>query len=104
MKEFFQGIGKVKFEGPDSDNPLAFKHYSPKKKVGNKTMEEHLRFSVVYWHTMKGGGTDPFGPTSVYDRPWEASDDPMQVAEDTMRLFLPIPSSPDPLLPYRIME
>lgn len=48
-------------------------------------MAEHLRFSVVYWHTMKGGGTDPFGPTPVYDRPWDVATDPMQRAEDTMR-------------------
>ena len=68
MAEFFKGIRKVKYEGPDSKNPLAFKHYNPKEKVGKKTMEQHLRFSVVYWHTMKGGGTDPFGPTPVYDR------------------------------------
>jgi xylose isomerase len=85
MKEYFKGIGKVPYEGPDSKKPLAFKHYDPSQKVGRKTMAEHLRFSVVYWHTMKGGGTDPFGPTSVYDRPWDTSGDPMQVAEDTMR-------------------
>ena len=85
MKEYFKGIGKVRYEGPESKKPLAFKHYNPKEKVGRKTMAEHLRFSVVYWHTMKGGGTDPFGPTPVYDRPWDASSDPMQVAEDTMR-------------------
>ncbi len=85
MKEYFKGIGKVRYEGPESKKPLAFKHYNPKEKVGRKTMAEHLRFSVVYWHTMKGGGTDPFGPTPVYDRPWDASSDPLQVAEDTMR-------------------
>lgn len=85
MKQYFKGIGKVKYEGPDSKNPLAFKHYNPKQKIGKKTMAEHLRFSVVYWHTMKGGGIDPFGPTSVYDRPWETSSDPMTIAQDTMR-------------------
>lgn len=85
MKTFFNGIGKVKYEGPKSKNPLSFKHYNAAEKVGRKTMAEHLRFSVVYWHTMKGGGIDPFGTASVYDRPWETSSDPMQVAEDTMR-------------------
>jgi xylose isomerase len=85
MKEYFKGIEKVQFEGPESKNPLSFKHYNPAEKVGKRTMAEHLRFSVVYWHTMKGGGTDPFGNESVYDRVWAASNDPMQVAEDTMR-------------------
>jgi len=85
MKEFFQGIKKIKYEGPDSKNPLAFKHYNARAKVGKKTMKEHLRFSVAYWHSFKGGGIDPFGPTPVYDRPWDQAQDPMQRAEDTMR-------------------
>ncbi len=85
MAEFFKGIKKIKYEGPDSKNPLAFKHYNAREKVGKKTMEEHLRFSVAYWHTFKGGGTDPFGPTPVYDRPWDQSSDPMQRAEDTLQ-------------------
>ena len=85
MKEFFPGIGQIPYEGHKSQNPLAFRCYNAEEKVGNKTMAEHLRFSVVYWHTMKGGGTDPFGPTPVYDRPWDAAPDPMQRAEDTMR-------------------
>ncbi|MEC7280761.1 MAG: xylose isomerase, partial [Verrucomicrobiota bacterium] len=63
MAEFFKGIKNVKYEGPDSKNPLAFKHYNAKEKVGKKTMKEHLRFSVAYWHTFRGGGTDPFGAT-----------------------------------------
>ncbi len=85
MKEFFPGIGQIPYEGPKTKNPLAFRCYNAEEKVGKKTMAEHLRFSVVYWHTMKGGGTDPFGPTPVYDRPWDAASDPMQRAEDTMR-------------------
>ena len=85
MKEFFPGIGQIRFEGPKTKNPLAFRCYNAEEKVGKKTMAEHLRFSVVYWHTMKGGGTDPFGPTPVYDRPWDAATDPMARAEDTMR-------------------
>ena len=85
MKEFFPGIGQIPYEGHKSQNPLAFRCYNAEEKVGNKTMAEHLRFSVVYWHTMKGGGTDPFGPNPVYDRPWDAAPDPMQRAEDTMR-------------------
>ncbi len=85
MKEFFPGISRIKYEGPKTKNPLAFRCYNAGEKVGKKTMAEHLRFSVVYWHTMKGGGTDPFGPTPVYDRPWDVATDPMQQAEDTMR-------------------
>ncbi len=84
MNKFFKGIKKIKYEGPDSKNPLAFKHYNPRAKVGKKTMQEHLRFSVAYWHSFKGGGTDPFGPNPVYDRPWDQASDPMQRADDTM--------------------
>ena len=84
MKQFFPGIKKIRYEGPDSKNPFAFKHYNANKKVGKKTMKEHLRFSVAFWHTFKGTGSDPFGGP-VYDRPWDAADDCMQRAEDTMR-------------------
>jgi len=84
MKEFFKGIAKIEYEGPDSGNPLAYKHYNAKEKVGKKTMEQHLRLSVVFWHTFKGTGADPFGGP-VYDRPWDEADDDMQAAEDTMR-------------------
>ena len=84
MKEFFKGIKKIKYEGPNSKNPLSFKHYDENEIVGKKSMKDHLRFSVAFWHTFKGTGSDPFGG-GVYDRPWDASDDPMQQAEDTMR-------------------
>ena len=84
MKEFFPGIEKIRYEGPDCGNLLAFKHYDENEKVGRKTMKEHLRFSVVFWHTFKGTGSDPFGGP-VYDRPWDSAADPMQRAEDTMR-------------------
>ena len=85
MSEFFKGIEKIAYEGPDSKNPLAFKHYDAEATVGGKTMAEHLRFSVAFWHSFKGGGIDPFGPTPVYDRPWDRATDPMQRAEDTLR-------------------
>ncbi len=84
MKEFFAGIGKINYEGPGSDNPLAFKYYDADRKVGKKTLREHLRFSVVCWHTFKHNGADPFGGP-VYDRPWDQADDPMDRAEDTIR-------------------
>lgn len=83
MNKFFPKIKKIKYEGPDSKNPLAFKHYNPKQKLMGKTMAEHLRFAVCYWHTFKGLGSDPFGPGTII-RNYNASSDPMQVAEDTM--------------------
>ena len=84
MKEFFPSVKRIEYEGPESKNPLAFKVYDPDALVAGKPMKQHLRFAIAYWHTMKGSGTDPFGgPTQI--RPWDASGDPMQVAEDTMR-------------------
>jgi len=61
MKEYFPGINKIKFEGEDSNNPLAFKYYDAEKIVAGKPMKDHLRFSMSYWHTMTGEGNDPFG-------------------------------------------
>lgn len=79
--EFFPGIGRIPFEGPNSDNPLAFKAYEEDRVVGGKTMREHLRLAVCYWHTFCGTGADPFGPgTRVY--PWDARPDPMDRAKD----------------------
>jgi len=59
QKEYFPGIGKIHYEGPKSDNPLAFKFYDPDRKVGNTTMREHLRFAIAYWHSFGQDGTDP---------------------------------------------
>ena len=84
MKQFFPGIGKITYEGAKSKKALAFKYYDANRKVGKKTMSQHLRFSVAFWHTMRGTGSDPFGGP-VYDRPWEVATDPMQRAEDTLR-------------------
>ena len=70
MPAAFPNIGPIRYEGPSSKNPLAFKHYNPAERVEGRTMRDHLRFSVVYWHTMCGNGTDIFGwGTAV--RPWE---------------------------------
>ncbi|KIP21927.1 Xylose isomerase [Anoxybacillus ayderensis] len=66
---YFENVNKVVYEGPTSKNPFAFKFYNPEEKVGDKTMEEHLRFSVAYWHTFVGDGTDPFGIGTAI-RPW----------------------------------
>lgn len=83
MTEYFPKIKKIKYEGSDSKNPFAFKHYKANQKIMGKTMAEHLRFAVCYWHTFKGLGGDPFGPGTII-RNYDASSDPMQVAEDTM--------------------
>jgi len=83
MTEYFPKVKKIKYEGPDSKNPLAFKHYKPKQKIMGKTMAEHLRFAVCYWHTFKGLGADPFGPGTII-RSYNNSEDLMQVAENTM--------------------
>jgi len=67
---YFDKVNRIGYEGKQSQNPLAFKHYNPDEIVLGKTMEEHLRFAVAYWHTLTGGGADPFGaPTAV--RPWD---------------------------------
>ena len=84
MKEYFPGIGKIPYEGPGSDNPLSFKHYNPDEVMAGKTMAEHLRFAVAYWHTFKGTGADPFGPGTML-RPWDEPDDPMEAAEACLR-------------------
>ena len=79
-REYFKGIGKIGYEGPKSDNPLAFKFYDPQRVIGGKTMEEHLRFSVAYWHSFCADGTDPFGQSTMHF-PWRV-DDPMQSARN----------------------
>ncbi|MBN2616959.1 MAG: xylose isomerase [Spirochaetales bacterium] len=73
MAEYFKGIDKIKFEGENSTNPLAFKYYDPEKMVGSKKMKDHLRFSMSYWHTMTGGGVDPFGMATM-ERPYNNLD------------------------------
>ncbi len=89
MNEFFKDIPAVKYEGKDSRNPLAFKHYNPEEKVGGKSMRDHLRFSLAYWHTMNGGGTDPFGSATMI-RPWLSIKDPMEQAKARMRALFEI--------------
>jgi len=70
MSEAFSNIPKIQFEGKDSKNPLAFKHYNPEEVVDGKTMRDHLRFSVTYWHTFRGTGADMFGAGTAL-RPWD---------------------------------
>lgn len=81
--EYFKGIDRIQFEGKDSDNPLAFKYYDESRTVGGKTMKEHFRFAIAYWHTFTGVGADPFGaPTQQF--PWLQNSDPLQQAKDKM--------------------
>jgi xylose isomerase len=75
-REYFPGIGAIAFEGPDSTNPLSYKFYDPGKRVLGKTMRDHLRFAVAYWHSFCGTGSDPFGPGTL-DFPWETAATPM---------------------------
>lgn len=69
MSDFFKGLDKIRYEGPDSTNPLAFRHYDPDEIVLGKRMEEHLRFAVAYWHSFAWEGGDPFGGRT-FERPW----------------------------------
>lgn len=82
-KEYFKGIGQVKYEGPQSKNPMAFKWYDESRVVAGKTMKDHLRFAVAYWHTFCGTGGDPFGPgTQIF--PWDSATDVMDAAKERM--------------------
>ncbi|WP_319562156.1 xylose isomerase [Marispirochaeta sp.] len=80
-KEYFHGIEKIPYEGKGSDNPLAFKFYDENKIVAGKSMKEHLRYAVAYWHTLTEDGSDPFGE-ETQDRPWNRSDDQLRKAEE----------------------
>ena len=80
-KEYFKGVPKIAFEGKASDNPLAFKYYNPDQIVAGKTMREHFKFAIAYWHSFCGQGSDPFGP-GTQNFPWDQSNDPVQAAKD----------------------
>ncbi|MEW4529010.1 xylose isomerase [Maioricimonas sp. JC845] len=79
MSEFFPDVPKIEYEGPDSKNPLAFKHYNPEEVVEGQTLRDLLRFSVCYWHTFRGNGTDPFGAGTMV-RPWDDGTDSVENA------------------------
>jgi xylose isomerase len=84
IMEFFPEVKlPIKYEGPKSKSALAFKHYHASERVMGKTMADHLRFAVCYWHTMKGLGADQFGGNTILRR-YNKALDPMQRAEDTM--------------------
>ena len=82
-KEYFPGIGKIQYEGAKSNNPLAFKYYNENAVVAGKTMKEHLRFAIAYWHTFCGSGADPFGAGTM-PLPWMKASNPMQAAKDKL--------------------
>lgn len=80
------GIEKIRYEGPESKNPLAFRHYNEQELVEGKSMRDHFRFSVAYWHTMRGTGSDPFGGATML-RPWEGPQDTVENAIQRVRVF-----------------
>ena len=81
--EYFPGIGNIPYEGRESDNPLAFKFYQRDRLVGGKTMQQHLRFAVCYWHTFCAKGSDAFGTDSQIF-PWDTPENPMMAARARM--------------------
>ncbi len=82
-KEFFKNIAQIKFEGTETDNPLAFHWYDENKVVAGKTMKDHLRFACAYWHSLCGSGADPFGePTHLFS--WNEKTDAIERAKDKM--------------------
>lgn len=82
-KEYFKGIGKIKYEGRDSKNPLAFKWYEENKIVAGKSMKDHFRFAVAYWHTFCGDGGDPFGG-ATQNFPWKEGSDAITKGKNKM--------------------
>jgi xylose isomerase len=84
MAEAFPGIAKIAYEGPDSKNPLAFKHYNAEEVVAGKSMAEHLRFSVAYWHTFRNGCADQFGAATRL-MPWDDGSDSVENARNRAR-------------------
>src|SRR6478672_12262375 len=85
MPAAFPEISKIAYEGPQSKNPLAFRWYNAGEKVEGKTMAEHLRFSVVYWHTFRGTGSDPFGAATML-RPWDDGSNSVSNAQKRARV------------------
>ncbi len=82
---FFPEVEKIQYDGPDSKNPLCFRHYNPSELVEGKSMKDHLRFAVCYWHTFRGSGSDPFGP-GCNVRPWEDGSDSVEMAQKRVKV------------------
>ena len=82
-KEYFKNISQIKFEGVETDNPLAFRWYEENKMVAGKSLKDQLRYSCAYWHSFNGSGADPFGePTHIF--PWNEKTDAIERAKDKM--------------------
>ena len=77
--EYFKNVPKIKYEGPESDRPFAFKYYDGERVVAGKKMKDHLRFAMSWWHTLCAGGSDPFGVETM-DRSYGGLTDPMEIA------------------------
>ena len=82
---YFPKIKKIRYEGPDSKNPLAFKWYNEDEIVEGKTMKDHLRFSVVYWHTFRNALSDPFGVGTAL-RPWDDGTESVKNAQKRVKV------------------
>ncbi len=89
MSQYFADLQPITFEGRDSTNPLAFRHYDATAMLGDRTMAEHLRFAVCYWHNFVWDGSDPFGG-QTFDRPWfpaDTMDQARQKADAAFEMF-----------------
>ena len=83
QKEYFKNLNEIKYEGKDSDNPLAYRYYDKDKIVLGKKMKDHFKFAIAYWHSFVNTGNDPFGPgTKIY--PWDKSSDVYERAYNKM--------------------
>lgn len=82
-RSHFPRIARIAYEGTASTNALAFRHYDPAEVIDGRTLKEHLRFSIAYWHAFRGTGADPFGPGTIV-RPWESGKDAVSVAKTRM--------------------
>jgi xylose isomerase len=82
-REFFPGIGRIRYEGPESSNSLAFRYYDEQREVAGKTMAEHFRFAAAYWHSFGESGGDPFG-SGTQQHAWLADPDPLARARQKM--------------------
>ncbi|HZQ47914.1 MAG TPA: xylose isomerase, partial [Verrucomicrobiae bacterium] len=85
MSSAFPQVSTIRYEGPRSKNPLAFKHYQADELVEGRTMKEWLRFSVVYWHTFRNRMADPFGAGTAI-RPWDDGSDSVENAQNRVRV------------------
>ncbi len=85
---YFPEIEKIQYEGVDAKNPFAFRHYNPEEVVAGKTMKEHLRFAIAYWHTMTQDGSDPFG-SATNQRPW-FGETALETAKNRVEAFFEI--------------